>query len=282
MKINPIYYDKDFWPFSPFPVLNIKKIDKEYNTTRERWKIVLDKGGYETNYIVSTHGRLFNTKTHKYMKLSSIGYNKRYVVFLIKSNVSSEFDRLVGAHRLVGESFIKIPRKYSDKGLTRNDLVINHIDGYKWHNLYTNLEWITQVENMKHAIETGLNSGIIGEKSHLAKMDNIRAIKCCEMLAKGMSTKEIADTLNVTKRSVQHIKDRESWTSISKNFTFPKNKKQIPNSIPIETIRKVCEEIATKKYSDREISEKYGMSREHVRDIRLRKTQTSISKDYQW
>ena len=33
---------------------------------------------------------------------------------------------------------------------------VNHIDGDKFYNHYTNLEWVTHAENMRHAVESGL------------------------------------------------------------------------------------------------------------------------------
>lgn len=45
-------------------------------------------------------------------------------------------------HRLVAETYLK-PRRGRAK-------LVNHIDGDKLNNHYTNLEWCTQKQNMKH------------------------------------------------------------------------------------------------------------------------------------
>lgn len=50
-------------------------------------------------------------------------------------------------HRLVAKLFIGKPNK---------KLEINHIDGNKSNNHFTNLEWVTRSENMKHAVANGL------------------------------------------------------------------------------------------------------------------------------
>lgn len=50
-------------------------------------------------------------------------------------------------HRLVATAFIPNPD---------NLPVINHIDGNRGNNDISNLEWCTQLENMRHAFKTGL------------------------------------------------------------------------------------------------------------------------------
>lgn len=96
------------------------------------------------NYAVSNYGNLKNIKNGRVLKLqvSKGGYhNYSLCQNGIKKNLI--------IHRLVAIYFIENPD---------NKPYVNHKDGNKLNNHYTNLEWVTAKENDTHARNTGLKN----------------------------------------------------------------------------------------------------------------------------
>lgn len=235
-----------------------------------RWeRIFVD--GEETNYQVSDDGLVRNSYT-KLIRKPFLGET----YYRIHLSVDGK-KRAYCIHRLVAEAFCPIDKKLVEQGLTFKDLVVDHKDMNKLNNHYTNLEWVTQKENTNRAFNAFV--GPVGEKSHLAKMTDDMARKCCELLQQGLPSGEVAEIVGVSKKTVVHIKAGECWTRISKDYTFPKD----PNHqkrMDEQTIRHICTLILTGTRTDKSIAEQFGVSREHVRDIRLGKKCVAISKDY--
>jgi hypothetical protein len=81
--------------------------------------------------------------THMYEPfISNTGYQR---VGLTKNGLNKKY--LI--HRLVAMYYVnnKNPKKYN---------IVNHLDGNKLNNHYSNLEWCTHKQNMQHAKKLGL------------------------------------------------------------------------------------------------------------------------------
>ncbi len=95
-------------------------------------------------HIQKARGNGYRSHLHKgqFIKLykSPLGY----LLFNAQDRDRSKSYRV---HRAVALAFIDNPR---------NCPMVNHIDGNKLNNHYTNLEWCTRQENMDHAVKTGL------------------------------------------------------------------------------------------------------------------------------
>lgn len=104
----------------------------------EEWKIY----PLNDNYMVSNLGRIKSVRFNKILtpKINWDGYHR---IQIWKNNKCN----MVSWHRVVAQTWVDNPD---------NKPIINHIDGVKDNNHPSNLEWVTQQENIQHAWETGL------------------------------------------------------------------------------------------------------------------------------
>ena len=96
-----------------------------------------------TTYQITTEGKLYNTKTKKWLKgqINKNGY--------LTYNITIEgVKKRLYAHRMVAETYLINPENKSQ---------VNHKDGNKLNNSVDNLEWVTPKENIVHAVINGLN-----------------------------------------------------------------------------------------------------------------------------
>lgn len=148
------------------------------------------------NYEVSTYGRVRNMFTGKYLTLQD---NKGYSKVEIRQDGKRYRFRV---HRLVAEAFILNPN---------NKPQVNHIDGNKLNNHYMNLEWCTQQENNRHAIDTQLINGINREDVIKIYLDSwVNQIK----------VSDIARKYKTSEKTVKSIMYKESYKDILKKINL--------------------------------------------------------------
>lgn len=135
---------------------------------KETWKDVV---GYEGFYQISNHGRIKSLarsgsgtfiKNDKFL-VPTINNGKYIRKQLNKNGVG----RCFFVHLLVAKAFIHNPE---------NKPEINHKDGNKLNNHYSNLEWCTRQENMDHAMRTGLIN-MFGSNTNFAKFTDEQVLK---------------------------------------------------------------------------------------------------------
>ena len=110
---------------------------------KEAWKPLIYKGiDYSDRFYISNHGNIYSTYCKHILKklVNKKGY--------IQVSASYHGKRLlIKIHRAVAENFV---------GGYKKGFVVNHKDGNKANNNYTNLEWVTSGDNTRHAHESGL------------------------------------------------------------------------------------------------------------------------------
>lgn len=125
----------------------------------EEWKEVL--GGI---YLVSSLG---NVRRKQPGKGARIGKNLTPSVdtvgYLVVTPCVKGIRRVTRIHCLVADAFL---------GPRIHGMQINHKDGNKTNNIPSNLEYVTQAENMAHAGRTGLMQSGVNHWSNRRKMEN--------------------------------------------------------------------------------------------------------------
>ena len=162
-------------------------------------------------------------------------------------------------------------------GHNQMTLYPNHKDGDKTNNDLSNIEWTTPRENTIHAFSNGLANTSMRQNSHLATITDEDAIEICELLQRGYKTKFISEKLDIKEGIIRHIKNRECWTSISCNYSFPTENNLVPYKIPDGTIHLICRMLKEGKYSCKDIGMYTGVDPQYIRNIKRRERRTDIS-----
>ena len=162
------------------------------------WKDIKDFPNYEVN----AYGLVRNKKTQRILKpfLNNAGY---YQVGLYHEGNRKK--KLV--HRLVAQAFIPNPQSKP---------YVNHINGHPTDNDVSNLEWCTQKENVRHAIDTGLTP---------TKYTEEQIHEVCRLLQDKLTIKEVSAKTGVSIGTVKDVRARKTWTHISQDYTWESYKR---------------------------------------------------------
>lgn len=129
--------------------------------------------------------------------------------YLILGLMCEGVRKTFAVHKLVALCFVDNPENLPE---------VNHKDGDKLNNHFSNLEWCTRGSNIQHAFETELRSAS-GESNARCKTDEKTVREICTQLEYGSSCTEIRDR-GYDYNLVRAVKSRKNWNHISKGYSF--------------------------------------------------------------
>lgn len=150
---------------------------------REYKKLTID------DYDITESGEVINKHTGKCLKGQKNG--KGYLRVGIGK-------KLMFIHRLVAEKYVPNPNNLPQ---------VNHKDGNKLNNCVDNLEWVSNLENRKHALKNGLHT--VGEKCSWSKLSQAQV----DFIRKHseITSKEMAKIFEISDSHVREIRRNVSW-----------------------------------------------------------------------
>lgn len=157
--------------------------------------------GYEGSYEISNKGRVRSKmRKGRFMKLllQPSGY---YRVGLRGDGPQKSFF----VHRLVASHFVE---NNQDKPQ------VNHIDGNKLNNDYSNLEWVTPYENYHHARSIGLHESIMAENHCNSKLTNEQVVEIRKRRQQGETYNSLANHFGMAKQNIYSLCTGKTWRSV--------------------------------------------------------------------
>jgi hypothetical protein len=179
--------------------------------TETIWKKIPNYSLYEA----STDGdiKTFNWKNKGTEAIMKPAKDTRGYLRTMLKNESGKFCT-IKVHRIIAQTFIENPL---------NKATVNHKNGIKDDNRVCNLEWMTQIENTKHANDFLPKNINKGEKVGTAILTEIQAQEILDNYefggsrVKKMSKKDLALKYGVSVSVIKSIAMRVSWRHLIPN-----------------------------------------------------------------
>lgn len=157
-------------------------------------------------YTIYEDGRIHNDTNGKWIRGTSIDNHNRYVKIHLGTDGAGKFLPL---HRLVAQIFLPNPNNYPQ---------VNHIDGNRYNNAASNLEWCTAKQNVRHCLDTGLHKIQHGELIGTHKLTEEEAKWIYSFRDSGLTAKQFVNRYRfykVHKKTVWSIWRGHSWARVT-------------------------------------------------------------------
>ena len=162
-------------------------------------------------YFVSNYGRVCSVYNGYPVLMSAHISNAGYAqVSIVLKNGNR---KLMLLHRIVMRCFCPIPN--------HEEMAVNHIDGVKYHNWLSNLEWVTNSENMIHCYRNNLEINGIDHPWTTITEEQVHHI--CQLMEQGLPNRIISETVFGDRDHIGiicSIRGKHSWVNISRNYNI--------------------------------------------------------------
>lgn len=186
----------------------------------EEWVELIYPDIQPGKYMLSNYGRVYSKHRNRILtkSVNANGYVVTNVLDTDGNPITRRVNRLVALHFIEGQT---------DE---RNQ--VNHKDGFKENNYYKNLEWMSSLENNRHAIENDLARKLKGAEHPNTVYPDEVIIRICELLERAYKGTDISKIIaeeyphlnytheRLTKYINDKIKKRNVRTDISSKYNF--------------------------------------------------------------
>lgn len=146
----------------------------------------------DTKYLVTEDGQVFSEVSGKFLKPQKRNY---FGVDLGRGNQHS-------IHRLVAFCYCANPNNYKE---------VNHIDGDKFNNHFSNLEWCTRSQNAKHGVDLGLIPKMQGERNGHAKLTEKEVLQIRKLYNQGVRIADLCRKFGLKPPAMHSLVNYKSW-----------------------------------------------------------------------
>lgn len=148
--------------------------------------------GISTDYFIGANGTVYSDHRRRLLSITKnhAGY---HMVHMVLGNHKMN----VAVHKLVALTFIG--QKPSEVHQ------VDHVDGNKDNNHYTNLEWVTPSENIKRSLKLGLRKIRSGETHEAVKYPDALIIEALLFLKNGGHIDEAVEKFGISRSYISSV-----------------------------------------------------------------------------